>query len=202
MDTFTVGLPRWPLTVRLVGRGPLVRAIDRIEALVVVLAVVLSLVAIPIAAAIGTAVYDSRQHLYADQAATRQATLATVTDVPASHPLRTATTTVSARWTAAGTQHTGTVEARASTAPGDTVAVWVDNTGAQTPAPTPTAHAAREAAIGAIALWIGAVGITATLCTLTRTLCDRIRLRGWQLDLEHLISKGGDQQYPGRGSQR
>ena len=39
MDTFTVRLPRWPILLRLLGRDSLVRAIDRIEALVLVLAV-------------------------------------------------------------------------------------------------------------------------------------------------------------------
>ena len=68
MDTFTVRLPRWPILLRLLGRDPLVRTTDRIEALVLVLAVVVSLLAAPIAAAVGTAVYDSSRHVYAEQA--------------------------------------------------------------------------------------------------------------------------------------
>ena len=83
MDTFTVRLPRWPILLRLLGRDPLVRTTDRIEALVLVLAVVVSLLAIPIAAAVGTAVYDSRRQAYAEQAHTRHTVAATVTDVPA-----------------------------------------------------------------------------------------------------------------------
>ena len=43
MDTFTVRLPRWPILLRLLGRDPLVRTTDRIEALVLVMAVVVSL---------------------------------------------------------------------------------------------------------------------------------------------------------------
>ena len=53
MDTFTLRLPRWPILLRLLGRDPLVRTTDRIEALVVVLAVVVSLLAAPITAAVG-----------------------------------------------------------------------------------------------------------------------------------------------------
>ena len=34
MDTFTVRLPRWPVLLRLLGRDPLVRTTDRIQALV------------------------------------------------------------------------------------------------------------------------------------------------------------------------
>src|SRR6476469_8095277 len=95
MDTFTLRLPRWPVLLRLAGRDPLVRTTDRIEALVVVLAVVVSLLAIPIAAAVGTAVYDSRRQAYAEQTHTRHPVAATVTDVPASQQiLRTGTITV------------------------------------------------------------------------------------------------------------
>ena len=82
MDTFTVRSPRW-LVVRLFGRNPLIRISDRIEALVLVLTVVVSLLAAPIAAAVGTAVHDSRSHLYAEQAQTRRTVTATVIDSPA-----------------------------------------------------------------------------------------------------------------------
>src|SRR6476661_9237263 len=124
MDTFALHLPRWPAVVRLLGRGPLVRATDRIESLVVVLAVVVSLVTIPIAAAVGTAAYDSRRAGYAEQADTRHTVAATVTDVPASQIVRTGTTTVVARWTAAGADHTGTLSAQSTTKIGDTIEIW------------------------------------------------------------------------------
>ena len=67
METVTVGLPRWPI-VRLLGRNPLIRISDRVEAVVLVLAVLVSPLAASIAAAVGTAVDDSRRHLYAEQA--------------------------------------------------------------------------------------------------------------------------------------
>ena len=111
MDTLTLRLPRWPVLLRLLGRDPLVRTTDRIQALVLVLAVVVSLLAVPIAAAVGTAVHDSRGHLYAEQAHTRHIVAATVTDVPASQQvLRTGTITVPVRWSAAGAEHTGAVD--------------------------------------------------------------------------------------------
>ncbi|WP_319447412.1 MULTISPECIES: hypothetical protein [unclassified Mycobacterium] len=68
MDTYTVRLPRWPILLRLLGREPLVRTTDRVEALISVLIVVVTLLAAPIAAAIGTEVYDSRRDVYAAQA--------------------------------------------------------------------------------------------------------------------------------------
>jgi hypothetical protein len=192
MDTFTVRLPWWPVLLRLAGRDPLVRTIDRIEALVLVLAVAVSLIAAPIAAAVGTAVYDSSRHIYAEQAHTRHTVAATVTDVPASQQiLRTGTTTVSARWTAAGAEHTGTVEAQSTAKTGDTLEIWVDANGAQVPAPAPTSRAAAEAAMGALVIWICAAAIAATLFTVTRAVCDRIRFRRWQHDLDNLVGNDG-----------
>jgi hypothetical protein len=203
MDTFTVRLPRWPIVLRLLGRDPLVRTTDRIEALVLVLAVVVSLLAVPIAAAVGTAVYDSRRHIYAERAVTRHTLTATVTDVPASQQiLRTGTTTVPARWTAAGAEHTGAVKAQSTTKPGDPIEIWVDNNGAQAPAPTPTTRAAVEAATGALAIWISVAATAATLSIITRAACDRIRLTGWQHDLDSLVGYGDGRQYPGRTSER
>jgi len=191
-DTFTVRLPRWPVLLRLAGRDPLVRTIDRIEALVLVLAVAASLIAAPIAAAVGTAVYDSSRQIYAEQADTRHTVAATITGAPASQQiLRTGTTTVSARWTAAGAEHTGTVNAPSTAKAGDTLEIWVDDNGTQVPEPAPTSRAATEAAMGAMVIWICAAAIAATLFTLTRAVCDRIRFTRWQHDLDKLVGNDG-----------
>jgi hypothetical protein len=203
MDTFTVRLPRWPVLLRLLGRDPLVRTIDRIEALVMVLALAVSLLAAPIAAAIGTAVYDTSRRTYAEQAETRHTVAAIVTDVGVSPQIaRTGTTTVPARWTAAGAEHTGAVKVQSTVETGDTVEIWVDNNGAQVPAPSSTSRAAAEAAMGALVLWICMVAIATTLFTLTRAACDRIRFRRWQHDLDNLVGNGDGHQYPGHTSER
>ena len=191
MDTFTVRLPRWPILLRLLGRDSLVRAIDRIEALVLVLAVAVSLLAAPIAAAVGTAVHDSSRQLYAEQVHTRHPVAATVTDVPASQQiLRTSTITVQARWSAGGAEHTGAVKAPSTTNTGDSIEIWVDDTGAQVPAPTPTTRAAVEAVTGAGVIWVSVAAAAATLFAVTRTVCDRIRFSRWQHDFDSLIGNG------------
>ena len=76
MQTFTIGLGRswW---VRLLGRNPLVRTSDRIEVMVLALAVLLTVVAVPIAGAIGTSVYDAHTRVYAEEAQTRHQVTAT-----------------------------------------------------------------------------------------------------------------------------
>lgn len=196
MDTFTVRLPRWPILLRLQGRDSLVRKTDRVEALVLVLAVLVSLLAVPITAAVGTAVYDSSRHTYVEQARTRHTVPATITDVPASQQiLRTGNTTVSARWTAAGTGHAGTLEVQSAAEIDDTIEIWVDDNGKQVPAPTPTSHAATEAAIGAFVIWMTMAVIAATVYTITRTVCDRIRFAGWQHGLDSMVGNGDGHQY-------
>jgi hypothetical protein len=203
MDTFTVGLPRWPFVLRLAGHHPLVRTIDRIEALVFVLVLVVALLAAPIAAAVGTAVYDSSRQIYTEQAHSRHTVSATATDVPVAPQMtRTGTTTVSAEWTVAGAEHTGAVTAPATTKPGDIIEIWVDDNGAEVPAPTPTSRAAAEAGMGAMVLWICVAAIAAALFTGTRALCDRIRFRRWQDGLEGLVGNGDGHQHPGRTAER
>jgi hypothetical protein len=203
MDTFTVRLPRWPVLLRLRGRDPLVRTTDRIEALVMVLAVVVSLLAVPIAAAVGNEVHDTRRQSYAEQADARDIVPATVTDVTASQQiLRTGITTVSARWTAAGAEHIGAVKAPSTATIGDTVEIWVDHNGERATAPTPTTRAAVEAVTGALVIWICVTSIAASVFTVTRAVCERIRSSGWQQDLDSLIGNGDGHHHPGRTSER
>ncbi|HME75350.1 MAG TPA: hypothetical protein VKI00_06715 [Mycobacterium sp.] len=193
MDTFTLGLPRWPI-VRMFGRNPLVRISDRVEAAVLGLAVVVWLLAAPVAGAVGTAVHDSRSHLYAEQAQTRHAVTATVTDTtdptagpdPATKP-----STVRARWLAGGREHTGPVSAQSTIKVGDGVGIWVDDFGDQVDAPTPATLAVVQAVLAALGIWLAAVAAAAALFGLTRLVVDRVRSTGWQHDLDVLVDHGG-----------
>jgi hypothetical protein len=64
--------------VRAFGPNPLLRRIDRIEAILTVMAIVAAVAVIPVAAAVGAAVYGSHARLYADEALTRHSVAATV----------------------------------------------------------------------------------------------------------------------------
>jgi hypothetical protein len=68
--TFTLD-PRCWWIVRSFGRNSLIRVTDRVESLVVMFAIIVSLVAAPVAGAVGTAVYGARHQLYAEEAQTR-----------------------------------------------------------------------------------------------------------------------------------
>ena len=76
MQTFTIGVGhRW--WTQVFRRNPLVRRSDRIEVLVLGFAVLLTVVAIPVAGAIGTSVHDARTRIYAEEALTRHEVIAT-----------------------------------------------------------------------------------------------------------------------------
>jgi hypothetical protein len=191
LETFTVRLPRWPI-FGLFGRNPLLRASDRIEALVMALTVMVSLLAVPVAAAVGTAVHDSRRDVYAQQHHTRHLVTATITDDTAAQNIsRTNNATMAVRWSAAGTEHTGAVKAQSATKPGDHVAIWVDNNGALTNEPTPTTRAGADAVTAALFTWAGVTAAAAILLAGTRAVCDRIRATRWQQAIDTLIGRDG-----------
>lgn len=191
MDTFTLRWPRW--TVRLFGRNPLVRISDRVEAMVLVLAVLMSLLAAPIAAAVGTAVHDTRSHFYAAQAQTRHVVTATVTGGSAPTADQDSPSdmiTVPGRWFVGGIEHTGTVTAQPTITAGDPIDIWVDNNGAQVTTPTPVSNAGVQAVLAALAIWLGVTAAAAALVALTRAVLDRTRNTGWQHDIDTLIDHG------------
>jgi hypothetical protein len=185
MDTFTVRLPRWR-SMRLFGRNPLIRAGDRVEALVGVFAVVVVLLAAPIAAAAGTSVYDSRSHLYAAQAQNPHTVTATVTgDKFVRQDTLGQMVTVPARWFAAGAEHTGTVSAPPGVKTGDSIDVWVAEDGSHIGPPLRTALDAAVAA--AEAIWFGAAIAAAALVAGTRAILNRARHARWQKDFDKLV---------------
>jgi hypothetical protein len=192
MEPFEIRMPRWPLLVRLFDRGPLVRATDRAEALVVTLAIVVTLLTVPIAAAVGTAIHDSGSHLYAEQNAARRQVTATVIDAPGGGSFsRAGMTTVSVERWDGDHRHIDTVQVRSPVDAGDAVKLWVDANGAHVPAPSPASRAAVEAMAAAAAIWVSVAAAAAILSALVQLTCDRIRSTGWQHDLDTLVDGGG-----------
>ena len=106
MQTFTIGLGRgwW---VRLLGRNPLVRSSDRIEVMVLSLAVLLTVVAVPVAGAIGTFVYDAHARVYAEEAQIRhQVTATAIEDGTVVIQPKSLSFTARATWSATRRDHT------------------------------------------------------------------------------------------------
>lgn len=185
METFTVGWPRW--LVVLFSRNPLIRISDRVEVLALVFTVVVSLLAAPIGAAVGTAIHDSRSRHYAEQAQTRHTVTATVIGSPA----RSDTMTVRARWFAAGAEHTGAVKAPPTVKPGDSIDIWVDEDGSHA---GPTVMSAMNEAVAiALAVWLNVTTAAVVVFAGTQAMLNRARHARWQSDFVHLVGDGNGQ---------
>lgn len=188
LETFDVPARMPRLFARLFARNPLVRTTDRVEALLLVLAFAVSILALPVAAAVGTAVHETRSRVYAEQAQTRHKVVATITgESDGRRNLSSPTITAPARWVAAGTEHTGMVGVQRAVKPGDRVDVWVDEQGS--PVGKPMFSALDEAVAAGASLWFGVVIGAAALFGLARTLLDRERHAAWQRDFDRMVGK-------------
>ena len=77
METFTLDPRCWRIG-RIFGRNPLIRRADRIGALVMLVTLAVSLVAIPVIGVVGAVVYGARDSRYAQEARERHTVVATV----------------------------------------------------------------------------------------------------------------------------
>ncbi len=182
---------------RMIATGQHAAARQRSSPAVVLVAVVVSLLAAPFAAAaVGTAVHDARSHLYAEQAQTRHAVTATVTDV---HPIGAEPAapheviTAPARWVISGSEHIGAVKARPTVQIGDRADILVDDEGQQVDELTALSRAADDAVVAAVVIWLIVIAATAALLALIRAMLDHVRKTGWQHDIDDLLCRGGGQ---------
>ncbi len=183
METFTIGLRR-PWWVGALGRNALVRRSDRIEAIAVVLAVLFSVLAIPVAAAIGTSVHDQRARTYAQEAQNRHQVTATATaDGHAAAQLRTIVFFAEATWSEAGRTHRGDVEWPGRAKAGDHQTIWVNDKGDLAAPPSPSSRADSEAVSVALVVWLAVTEAAAGLAYLVRHRLDRRRYAQWDREI-------------------
>jgi hypothetical protein len=188
MQTFTFDPRRW-VRGGVFSRNPLVRLSDRVERLVVALAILVVLVVIPIAGAIGTATYDARAHSYVQAARTEHRVTGTVTEVLRG-PVDPYDDTVVAgvRWTAEGGERTTALQWNDSVKPGDHVDIWVDSNGNAAGKPPPTtSRAAVEAVAIALCTLVEFLGPTALLLAAISWQLGRIRKSQIEHELRTLV---------------
>ncbi len=184
MHTFTFGAGRsW--IVRLIGRHPLVRTSDRTEARFVLLAVVVAVLAIPLAGAVGTSVHDVRAKFYAEQAASRHTVTATAMEDTTTVVRPDAVSfDVRARWNAAGTSHIDTITWPKRAKAGDQEAIWVDAHGRQAPDPAAPGRAGLDATGAAVLLWLVVAAAIVTFGYALRSRLDKARFAAWDRVLQ------------------
>jgi hypothetical protein len=169
------------------GRNPLARAGDRVEALLLLLAVAGALLAIPFAAALGSETYAAQSARAAQERTTRHPATAVSLAAASGQSYGTdgagapaAQTTVPAAWfDARGTRHTGDVLADPGSPAGTRVSVWLDQHGELTGEPLSASTSAADGVFAAILLWAAITGALAGLYGTARFVLARFHAAAW-----------------------
>ena len=193
MQSFVIRPMTWPV-LRLFSRNPLIRASDRIEAVVGTLAVVLVVVATACAGVLGTMIHDNRAQKYLQQAQTRHAVVAmAVTDgEPAVSPETTAFT-VHAQWRFNSIDHTDLLGWPNAVKTGERLHIWVDDLGNRVQKPSPAERAAVDALSAAVVGWLIVIAATAQVVVVVRTHASRMRDAQWERDIRSLVDEDVDE---------
>jgi hypothetical protein len=157
----------------------------------IVLAVAISLLAAPVAGAIGTAVYDARSRNYADQAHTRRPVTALVTTtrrgVTVIRP-HTDTLIVEARWRFGAIEHDESFSTTKQVTVGDQIDIWVNDKGERVKPPSPL-QAVTDAVCVAVSLWLVVAAAAAAVVALARRRFDRHHDTEWEREIERLANR-------------
>ena len=169
---------------RAVGRNPLVRRSDRIQALSFVAAALILAVATPFVCAFGTSVHDTRVRLYALEAQHRHPVIATAMEEGRrdGEPGSTAHT-VRGRWSAFGQEHVNIVKWPEHANVGDQQRIWVDDAGHEAMAPRSASLAANDAWVLGLTVWFGLLSAVAGALCAIRWLLDAQRLAQWDVEI-------------------
>lgn len=168
-------------------RNALIRRSDRLEAGLLIGAVLLALVAIPFAAAAGSEAYAGKVRRATEETAARQeVTAVLVADAPPVRvrldgvPLAEKVEAV-ARWTVpGGPVREGVVTVEAGSPGGGEVRIWLDAKGHAVEAPA-TVDDAKTFGVGVgTGLWLGWIALLATVFLVCRSALGRARAAAWE----------------------
>lgn len=191
--TSFAGPVRWRL--RALGFNPLVRLVDRLEALVVLGVLVTALVAFPVAMSAGSLVYESGMRTANEQAHSRHSVDALVVegsglpadvDSPADTPAY-----VRVQWRDGTKTRTEQVLSPTTVKAGDQMPVWLDDGGKVVAAPLKPGDAKLNAVVAAGTIWVSLVLSSALVAYLIHRGLDRSRDRAWEHEL-HLLAHSDD----------
>ena len=169
------------------GRNPLARTGDRVEALLLLLAIVGALLAVPFAAAFGSETYAAQNARAAEERATRHQTTAVSLGTAPNQPYSTDgagapadQTTVQAAWfDARGHRHTGDVLAGAGSPAGTRIPVWLDQRGELSAEPLSPATSTADGIFAALLLWVAITGALAGVYGAGRFVLGRVHAAAW-----------------------
>ncbi|ANN17676.1 hypothetical protein SD37_19845 [Amycolatopsis orientalis] len=168
------------------GHNSLARASDRFEALLLKLVILAALLAIPVAAAVGSANHGRQvAEAAADTAGRLPATAYLLKAAPVrvvdSESVGTGDYTTEATWTdTRGARHTGGVLATPGSPAGSAVPIWIDARGDLTPAPKTASTAVFDSVLVGLWLWFAVVAGLVVLHRGVRLVLDRRRAAAWE----------------------
>lgn len=166
------------------GRNPLVRISDRLEALTILAVLALAVFALPLAARAGDAVFDAGVRTATEQAHSRHAVVATAVD--GSTGLQAdfeGPSFVRAQWHEGTRLRSEQVVTLIAVTAGDSMKVWLDETGKVVAAPLQPDDAKLSAAGAAGTTWVALVACGAFVAFVIRRWLDSARDRAWEREL-------------------
>jgi hypothetical protein len=199
MHTLTLhGRSLW--VARSLGRNPLVRWTDRIEACAILLLILAGLAVTAVCAAAAVGVYRSHAEVYAEQSRMRHAISATVVETD-SRPRLPHTTSVAvlAMWVVGGDGARGGerdiarsdwVDTDRSVKSGDRLDIWVDDAGVPVAPPTRPSQAVIDAVGFGAGIWCSAAVGLVVVVAVVRSPLNRIRREQWEREIEGLADGG------------
>ncbi|MDQ0376817.1 Rv1733c family protein [Amycolatopsis thermophila] len=171
-----------------IGRNPLARTSDRVEAALLLVVVLGLLIAIPLAMFTGSRTYGGQLAVSEQQQASRHLVTATlVEDAPTPVPATegafstSGSAGVRAEWTYNGGEpKTGVVAADPGATAGSKVPVWLNEAGDPAPAPISSTDAATTGVLAGIFAWLVAALVLIAAYWVTRFVLDRRRAARWE----------------------
>jgi hypothetical protein len=190
MHTFSLRRRGWWVARAFTG-NPLLRRTDRIEAVMVVVAIVVALAVIPVAAALGAAVYGSHVVMYAEQARTHHRVVATVIEAsPGTNAPHITTSEARVMWMFGPALHTGWFKTDHTVKTGERVDLWVNDVGDEAAPPTPASHAVIDAIAAGAGIWAALALVLRVLVAMGRLPLNRIRQAQWEREIKSLADGG------------
>ncbi|NNH70694.1 hypothetical protein HLB23_12600 [Nocardia uniformis] len=176
--------------------NPLMRASDRCEALVWLIAVFAALMAVPIAGAVGTASYTGAADRIAAEDAGKTRVTATVTDTPETvvgdrSGVRVERFPVTVRWNHDGNTGSADLDLTTPAIAGTHTPVWIDRDGNSTTAPARTGTAAAEGIGTGVAILVETWCVAAVLVWATRGLSNSRRNATWDREWRTMNNRIG-----------
>ena len=187
MESFTLRWPRVGILLGL-GRNDLLRISDRVESIATAIVVIIAIVAMPLAAAVGTSIHETRSKANTEYAASLHHIEASVVGdgMPKRASLDEVVYLTPVRWNAAGGGRTATVQWSERVHSGNHIMVWVNGSGELAEGPAPVDQAARDGISIAIMLWSTVVALSAGVLRLLRWRLDIGRAASWDRALNTL----------------